>query len=187
MSSPAPLDLNKWAKTPTGECDKLTRRSRSMHRHRGRGGQSQSRPRQEEVLIPTGHESTYRQECQREEKQCRSKTLKWHMEKWETEKQEVLTHSHSYISRHPHKIRGNLRPIDEEVWGFKVFGDNAAIYAAYILATLEWGQMYCHYRGRDTVPVLPEWLTTYIGVTKDLTTNGTYPENACMLATPTSD
>ena len=31
--------------------------------------------------------------------------------------------------------------------------------------------MYHHYGGRDSVPVLPEWLTTYIGVTKDLTTN----------------
>ena len=28
-----------------------------------------------------------------------------------------------------------------------------------------------HYGGRDLVLTLPEWLTTYIGVTKDLTTN----------------
>ena len=61
--------------------------------------------------------------------------------------------------------------MDEVVRGFKVFGDNAVIYAAYIMATLEWGKMYCHYGGRDMVPVLPEWLTTYIGVTKSLTTN----------------
>ena len=39
------------------------------------------------------------------------------------------------------------------------------------MATLEWGKMYHHYGGRDAVPVLPEWLTTYIGVTKSLTTN----------------
>ena len=61
------------------------------------------------------------------------------MEKREAEKQEVLTHSRSYISRHGREIRGNLRPMDEVVQGFKVFGDNAAIYATYILATLEWG------------------------------------------------
>ena len=174
-SSPAPLDPNKWAKTPTREHDESTRQSRSMHRRCGRGGQSQSQPRQEEVLIPAGHESTYCQECQREEKQRRSETLKRHMEKWEAEKQEVLTGSCSYISRRTHEIRGNLRPMDEAVWGFKVFGDNAAIYATYILATLEWGQMYHHYRGRDAVPVLPEWLTTYIRVTKALTTNTDLP------------
>ena len=61
--------------------------------------------------------------------------------------------------------------MDEVVREFKVFGDNAAIYAAYIMATLEWGRMYRHYEGRDVVPVLLEWLTTYIGVTKSLTTN----------------
>ena len=133
-----------------------------MHRHCGRGGQSQSRPRQEEVLIPTGHESTYRQEHQREEKQCRSETLKRHMEKWEAEKQEVLTHSRSYTSRHTHKI----------------------IYAAYILATLEWGRMYHHYSGRDAVPVLLEWLTTYIGVTKDLTTNADLPRKRVHVGHP---
>ena len=101
------------------------------------------------------------------------------MEKREAEKQEVLTHSRSYISQCAHEIRGNLQPMDEVVRGFKVFGDNAAIYAAYILATLEWGRMYCHYGGRDTVPVLLEWLTTYIGVTKDLTTNADLPRK-CM-------
>ena len=37
-SFPAPLDPNKWAKTPTREHDELTRQSRSMHRHRSRGG-----------------------------------------------------------------------------------------------------------------------------------------------------
>ena len=50
--------------------------------------------------------------------------------------------------------------MDEAVRGFKVFGDNAAIYTAYIMATLEWGKMYRHYGGRDAVPVPPEWLTT---------------------------
>ena len=65
--------------------------------------------------------------------------------------------------------------MDEAVRGFKVFGDNAAIYAAYIMATLGWGKMYRHYGGRDVVPVLPEWLTTYIGVTKSLTTNVDLP------------
>ena len=70
--------------------------------------------------------------------------------------------------------------MDEAVRGFKVFGDNAAIYAAYIMATLEWGKMYCHYGGRDTVPVLPEWLTTYIGVTRSLTTNVDLPQK-CVL------
>ena len=40
--SPAPLDPNKHAKTPTRECDDLTRQSRSMHRHCGWGGRSQS-------------------------------------------------------------------------------------------------------------------------------------------------
>ena len=86
MSSPAPSDPNKRAKTPTRERDEPTRQSRSMHRCCDRSGRSQSQPRQEEVLIPTGHESTYRQECQREEKQCRSETLKWHLEKWAAEK-----------------------------------------------------------------------------------------------------
>ena len=61
--------------------------------------------------------------------------------------------------------------MDEVVRGFKVFGNNASIYATFILATLEWGHIYHHYGGRDPVPTLPEWLTTYIGVTKDLTTN----------------
>ena len=74
--------------------------------------------------------------------------------------------------------------MDEVVWGFKVFGDNAAIYAAYILATLEWGQMYHHYRGRDAVPILPEWLTTYIGVTRSLTTNTDLPRKCIHVGNP---
>ena len=104
---------------------------------------------------------------QREERQCRSETLKWHLERQKAEKQEVLMHSHSYISRHAHEIRSTLRPIDKAVRGLKVFGDKA---------TLEWGKMYHHYRGRDAVHILPEWLTTYIGVTKSLTTNADLPQ-----------
>ena len=76
----------------------------------------------------------------------------------------------------------NLRPMDEVVRGFKVFGDNASIHAAFILATLECGQIYCHYEGRDPVPTLPEWLTTYIGVTKDLTTNTDLPRKHVQVA-----
>ena len=56
-----------------------------------------------------------------------------------------------------------------------MFRDNASIYTAYVQATLEWGQMYCHYGGQDSVPILPEWLTTYIGVIKDLRTNTDLP------------
>ena len=78
----------------------------------------------------------------------------------------------------------HLRPMDEVVQGFKVFGDNAAIYAAYILATLEWGRMYHHCGGRDMVPVLPEWLTTYIGVTKSLTTNADLPRKCVHVGNP---
>ena len=166
MSSPAPVDRNKRAKTPTREPDKPVRCSRSLHRHRGGHAQSQSHPKREEVLIPAGYESTYRQERQREEKQRRSETLKRHLEKQEAEKQEVLMHNCSYISQCARKIRSTLWPMDKAVRGFKVFGDNAAIYAAYIMATLEWGRMYHHYEGRDAVPVLPEWLTTYIGSPK---------------------
>ena len=138
-----------------------------------------------------GYESTYRQECQKEEKQHqkeerqrRSETLKWHLERQEAEKQEVLMHSRSYISRHAREIRSTLCPMDEAVRGFKVFGDNAVIYAVYIMATLEWGKMYRHYGGRDTVPVLPEWLTTYIGVTKSLTTNMDLPWKRVHVGNP---
>ena len=74
--------------------------------------------------------------------------------------------------------------MDEVVRGFKVFEDNAAIYAAYIMATLEWGRMYRHYGGRDMVPVLPEWLTTYIGVTKSLTTNADLPRKCVHVSNP---
>ena len=74
--------------------------------------------------------------------------------------------------------------MDEVVRGFKVFGDNTAIYAAYILATLEWGRMYRHYGGRDVVPVLPEWLTTYIGITKSLTTNADLPRKRVHVGNP---
>ena len=74
--------------------------------------------------------------------------------------------------------------MNEVVWGFKVFGNNAAIYAAYILATLEWGQMFHHYGGRDAVPVLPEWLTTYIRVTRDLTTNADLPRKCVHVGHP---
>ena len=74
--------------------------------------------------------------------------------------------------------------MDEVVRGFKVFGDNATIYAAYIMATLEWGRMYHHYGGRDAVPVLPEWLTTYIGVTKSLTTNADLPRKGIHVSNP---
>ena len=154
-SSPAPVDWNKHAKTPTREPDETVRHSSSLHRCRGGPAQSQSCPKWGEVFIPAGYQSTYRQECQKEEKQRRSETLKQHLERWEAEKQEVLTHSCSYISRCTHEIRSTLRPMDEAVRGFKVFGDNVAIYAAYIMATLEWGKMYRHYRGRDAVPVLP--------------------------------
>ena len=93
-------------------------------------------------------------------------------------------HSHSYISRHAREIRSTLCPMDEAVRGFKVFRDNATIYAAYIMATLEWGKMYCHYGGRDVVPVLPEWLTTYIGVTKSLTTNMVLPQKCIHISHP---
>ena len=98
MSSPAPVDRNKHAKTPMREPDEPVRRSRSLHRCQGGHAQSQSHPKCKEVLIPAGYEPTYRQECQREEKQHQSETLKWHLERWEAEKQEVLMHSRSYIS-----------------------------------------------------------------------------------------
>ena len=170
MSSPAPVDWNKRAKTPMREPDEPVRHSRSLHRHRGGHAQSQSHPKREEVFIPAGYESTYCQEHQKEEKQHQkeerqhqSETLKRHLERWKAEKQEVLTHSRSYISRRVCEIRSTLRPMDKAVRGFKVFGDNAAIYAAYIMATLEWGKMYRYYGGRDTVPIIPEWLTTYMG------------------------
>ena len=91
------------------------------------------------------------------------------------EKQGVLSHSRCYVSRCAWEIKNELRPMDEVFRGLKVFGDNATIYAAYILATLEWGQIYHHYSGRDAVPILPEWLTTFIGVTKDLTTSVDLP------------
>ena len=117
-------------------------------------------------------------------KAAQFKTLKWHLEKREAEKQEVLTHSRSYISRCAREIKSTLRPMNEVVWGFKVFGDNAAIYAAYILATLEWGRMYHHYGGRDAVPVLPEWLTTYIGVTRSLTMNMDLPRKCIHVGNP---
>ena len=93
-------------------------------------------------------------------------------------------HSRSYISRRAREIRSTLRPMDEAVRGFKVFGDNTVIYAAYIMATLEWGKMYCHYGGRDAVPILPEWLTTYIGVTKSLTTNADLPRKCVHVGHP---
>ena len=79
------------------------------------------------------------------------------------------------MSRRAQEIKPELRPMDEVVRGFKVFGDNAAIYAAYILATLEWGQMYHHYGETNPVPILPEWLTTFIGVTRDLTISADLP------------
>ena len=44
-SSPAPVDPNKRAKTPTREHDKPSRCSRSLHRHHGGGAQSQSQPK----------------------------------------------------------------------------------------------------------------------------------------------
>ena len=84
-----------------------------------RGARIQSRPKQEEVLIPTGHKSSYHQECQREEKQRRSETLKWHLEKREVEKQEVLMHSRSYISRCAREIKSTLQSTDEVVWGLR--------------------------------------------------------------------
>ena len=74
--------------------------------------------------------------------------------------------------------------MDKAVRGFKVFGDNATIYAAYIMATLEWGRMYRHYGGREAVPVLPEWLTTYIGFTKSLTTNVDLPRKCVHISNP---
>ena len=69
--------------------------------------------------------------------------------------------------------------MDKVVRGFKVFGDNATIYTAYILANLEWRRMYCHYGGRDAVLILPEWLTTFIRVTRDLTASADLPRQ-CM-------
>ena len=178
------MDRNKRAKTPMREPDEPVRHSRSLHRCRGGHARSQSCPKWEEVFIPAGYESTYHQECQREEKQRRSETLKRHLEKQEAKKQEVFMHSRSYISQHTREIRSTLWPMDEVVRGFKVFGDNAAIYAAYIMATLEWGRMYHHYRGRDVVPVLSEWLTTYIGVTKSLTTNADLPRKCVHVGNP---
>ena len=106
------------------------------------------------------------------------------MEKREAEKQEVLTQSRRYIARHAREIKADLRPMDEVVQGFKVFGNNASICAAFILATLEWGHIHHHYGGRDPVPTLPEWLTTYIGVTKDLITNADLPRKCVQVGHP---
>ena len=191
MSSHAPVDQNKCAKTPTREPGEPERCSRSLHRCQGGHAQSQNCPKWEEVFISAGYESTYCQKCQKEEKQRHreerqnwNETLKQHLERQEAEKQEVLTHSRSYISQHAHEIKSTLRPMDEEVRGFKVFGDNAAIYAVYIMATLEWGRMYRHYGGRDAVPVLSEWLTTYIGVTKSLTMNTDLPQKCVHVGNP---
>ena len=196
MSSPAPVDWNKCAKTPMREPDEPVRCSRSLHRHWGGHARSQSHPKCEEVLILAGHESTYRQEhqwqenqqqedqCQREENQCWTETFKQHLERWEAEKQEMLMHSHSYISQHARETRSTLCPMDEAVRGFKVFEENAAIYATYIMATLEWGKLYCHYGGRDAVPVLLEWLTTYIRVTRGLTTNVDLPQKCVHVGHP---
>ena len=44
--------------------------------------------------------------------------------------------------------------------------------------------MFCHYRGRDAVPVLLEWLITYIRVTKDLTTNADLPRKRVHVGHP---
>ena len=44
--------------------------------------------------------------------------------------------------------------------------------------------MYHHYGGRDAVPVLPEWLTTYIGVTRGLTTNADLPRKRMHVGHP---
>ena len=95
---PCTCGPEQTCKTPTREPEEPLRHGRSLHSCRGGHAQSQSRPKWEEVFIPVGYKSTYCQERQREEKQCRSETLKRHLEKWEAEKQEVLTHSRSYIS-----------------------------------------------------------------------------------------
>ena len=89
-----------------------------------------------------------------------SKTLKWHLQKREAEKQEVLSHACRYVAHRAREIKPKLWPMDKVVRGFRVFGDNATIHAAYILATLEWGRMYRHYGGTNAVPILPEDLTT---------------------------
>ena len=44
--------------------------------------------------------------------------------------------------------------------------------------------MYHHYGGRDAVPVLLEWLTTYIGVTRSLTTNADLPRKHVHVGHP---
>ena len=44
--------------------------------------------------------------------------------------------------------------------------------------------MYHHYGGRDAVPVLPEWLTTYTGVTRSLTTNTDLPRKRMHVGHP---
>ena len=44
--------------------------------------------------------------------------------------------------------------------------------------------MYHHYGGRDAVPVLLEWLTTYIGVTRSLTTNADLPRKHVHVGNP---
>ena len=96
--------------------------------------------------------------------------------KCDTEKQEVLHQQHCYISQHAPEIKTTLCPAGEVVHGFKVFGDNTQIYATYVLATLEWGRMYHHYGGRDPVLILPDWLTLYIRVSKELRTNADLPK-----------
>ena len=134
------------------------------------------------MLIPTGHEETFHQEQavphhqEKQEKGLTSNALHCHMEKWEAEKQEVLHHQQCYICHRCWEIKLRLHLTDEVVREFKVFGDNAQIYATYVMAMLEWGQMHCHYGRRDPVPVLPKWLTMYIGVSKELRTNADLPK-----------
>ena len=88
---------------------------------------------------------------EKQEKGLTSNALHCHMEKWEAEKQEVLRHQQCYICHRCWEIKLTLHQADEVVREFKVFGDNAQIYATYVMAMLEWGLMHCHYGRRDPV------------------------------------
>ena len=62
-----------------------------------------------------------------------------------------------------------------------MFGNSAWVYATYVCAMIEWGKIHHAYGGQDPIPILPGWLTTFMGVRKELKTNADLPRKRVLV------
>ena len=74
--------------------------------------------------------------------------------------EEVTRHPQEYIQGHTKLIAYTLTKHDPEVCCLLAFGTSTLLYAAKILATVEWGIQHWKIKEPNPVPPVPKWLCT---------------------------